>query len=102
MTRGSAERVEVGSKKLGTGLMAGVQSFGDGQEEGVVEVAQLKMREEEERMRKAMQSEEVTGRADAAVEIVVVVAVEVVVVVDKSSSGIDQRSIQDGRDMAEI
>jgi len=98
--RGRAERVEVGSKKIGTGLTAGVQSFGDGQEEGVVEVAQLKMREEEERKRKAMQSEEAKADADAAAELVV--AVGVVVVVDKSSSGIDQRSIKDGCNMATI
>jgi len=92
--RGPAEQVEVDSRKIGTGLMGGVQSFVDEQEEGVAEVVlvQLTMREEEERMRKAMQSEEVTGRVDVEVEIVVVVAAEVVVV-DKSNSESDQRSM---------
>jgi len=92
--RGPAEQVEVDSRKIGTGLMGGVQSFVDGQEEGVAEVvlAQLMMREEEERKQMAMQSEEVTGRVDVEVEIVVV-AVGVVVGVDKSNSGNDQRSM---------
>lgn len=90
-----AERVGVDSMKIGTGLKGGVQSVVDGQEEGVVEVVlvQLMMRGEEERKRMAMQSEEATGRADAAVEIAV--AVEVVVVVDKSNSVNDQRSTND-------
>jgi hypothetical protein len=92
-----AERVEVGSRRIGTGLMGGVQSVVDGQEEGVVEVVlvQLMMRGEEGRKRMAMQSEEAKGRADAAVVIAVVVAVGVVVVVDKSNSGSDQRSVKD-------
>ena len=92
--RGPAEQVEVDSRKIGTELMGGVQSFVDGQEEGVAEVvlAQLMMREEEERKQMAMQSEEVTGRVDVEVEIVVV-AVGVVVGVDKSNSGNDQRSM---------
>ena len=92
--RGPAEQVEVDSMRIDTGLMGGVQSFVDEQEEGVAEVVlvQLTMREEEERMRKAMQSEEVTGRVDVEVEIVVVVAAEVVVV-DKSNSESDQRSM---------
>jgi hypothetical protein len=82
-----AERVGVDNRKIGTGLMGGVQSVVDGQEEEVAEVVlvQLKTRGEGERKRMAMQSGEATGRADAAVEIVVV-AVEVVVVVDKNSS----------------
>ena len=93
--RGPAEQVEVDSTKIGTGLMVGVQSVVDGQEEEVAEVVlvQLKTRGEGERKRMAMQSGEATGRADAAVEIAV--AVEVVVVVDKSNSVNDQRSIND-------
>jgi hypothetical protein len=85
--REPAERVEVDSMKIGTGLMGEVQSVVDGQEEEVAEVVlvQLKTIGEGEQKRMAMQSEEATGRADAAVEIAVV-AVEVVVVVDKSSS----------------
>jgi hypothetical protein len=93
--REPAERVGVDSMKIGIGLMGEVQSVADGQGEEVAEVVlvQLKTRGEGERTRMVMQSGEATGRADAAVEIVVV---EVVVVVDKSSSGNDQRSIKDG------
>jgi hypothetical protein len=94
--REPAERVEVDSRRIGTELMGEVQSFVDGQEEGVVEVDQWMMRGEGERKQMAMQSEEATADADAEVEIVVVVAVEVVVVVDKNSSESDQRSRKDG------